>query len=117
MLAQITILTGGMKYAVYQKKENHPLTISHFVVFFLTWIVIEGMHQRYKRQEQPLLESQIIITKMEFEQRVRGGEQLVTLDDLVLDVSSFKYNHPGGKFVVEYNIGRDISKFFYGGYS
>jgi cytochrome b involved in lipid metabolism len=26
-------------------------------------------------------------------------------------------NHPGGKFVVEANIGRDISKFFYGGYS
>ena len=26
-------------------------------------------------------------------------------------------NHPGGKFVIEHNIGRDISKFFFGGYS
>jgi cytochrome b involved in lipid metabolism len=26
-------------------------------------------------------------------------------------------NHPGGKFVIEHNIGRDVSKFFYGGYS
>lgn len=25
-------------------------------------------------------------------------------------------NHPGGKFLLEHNIGRDISKFFYGGY-
>ena len=25
--------------------------------------------------------------------------------------------HPGGKFVLNRNVGRDISKFFYGGYS
>lgn len=46
-----------------------------------------------------------------------SGEQLVCLDDLVLDVSSFKLSHPGGKFVLDYNVGRDISKFFYGGYT
>lgn len=39
------------------------------------------------------------------------------LDDLILDVSGFKKTHPGGKFVLEHNIGRDISKFFYGGYT
>lgn len=43
--------------------------------------------------------------------------QLVILDDLVLDVSEYMSNHPGGKFLLEHNIGRDISKFFYGGYS
>jgi cytochrome b involved in lipid metabolism len=42
---------------------------------------------------------------------------LVILDNLVLDVSDYMMNHPGGKFLLEYNIGRDISKFFYGGYS
>lgn len=39
------------------------------------------------------------------------------LDDLVLNVSKYKGEHPGGKFAFEQNIGRDISKFFYGGYS
>ena len=39
------------------------------------------------------------------------------LDDLVLDVTDYMFNHPGGKFLIEQNIGRDISKFFYGGYS
>lgn len=39
------------------------------------------------------------------------------LDDLVLDVSKFKTEHPGGRFLLEHNIGRDISKFFYGGYT
>lgn len=57
-----------------------------------------------------------MISKEEFENRVIGGEQLVILDDLVLDVSSFRFSHPGGKFVIDHNVGRDISKFFYGGY-
>jgi cytochrome b involved in lipid metabolism len=35
----------------------------------------------------------------------------------VLDVTKFLNEHPGGKFVLEHNIGRDISKYFYGGYS
>lgn len=39
------------------------------------------------------------------------------MDDLVLDITAFKANHPGGRFVLTHNIGRDISKFFYGGYS
>ena len=49
--------------------------------------------------------------------RVKSGEQLVILDDMVLDVSQFQFKHPGGKFVIKHNIGRDISKFFYGGYT
>jgi cytochrome b involved in lipid metabolism len=39
------------------------------------------------------------------------------LDDMVLDISDFINTHPGGKFSLSHNIGKDISKFFYGGYS
>lgn len=39
------------------------------------------------------------------------------LDDLVLDVRSFLNSHPGGKFALKHNIGRDVSKFFHGAYS
>ena len=39
------------------------------------------------------------------------------LDDLVLDIENYMDNHPGGRFLLEHNIGRDISKFFYGGYA
>lgn len=56
------------------------------------------------------------MSRSDFKKRVAGGEQLVVVDDLVLDISKFKLSHPGGKFVLEYNIGRDVSKFFYGGY-
>ena len=39
------------------------------------------------------------------------------LDDLVLDVGKYANFHPGGAFLINHNIGRDVSKFFYGGYS
>jgi cytochrome b involved in lipid metabolism len=41
----------------------------------------------------------------------------VILDDMVLDLSSFIEVHPGGKTVLMDNIGRDVSKFFYGAYA
>ena len=45
------------------------------------------------------------------------GQQLVILDEYVLNVTDFINKHPGGRFAVKHNIGRDVSKFFYGGYS
>jgi cytochrome b involved in lipid metabolism len=56
------------------------------------------------------------MTHLEFEESINKGDKLVILDNLVLDISAYRCNHPGGKFVLDQNIGRDISKFFYGGY-
>ncbi len=41
----------------------------------------------------------------------------MVLDEMVINVTEYIENHPGGKEVLEHNVGRDISKFFYGGYS
>jgi len=38
------------------------------------------------------------------------------LDDLIIDIINYLGNHPGGKRVMTANIGRDVTKFFYGGY-
>ena len=50
-----------------------------------------------------------------------NGKKWVILDNLVLDLgegaTSYFNHHPGGKFVLEHNVGRDISKFFFGGYA
>lgn len=35
---------------------------------------------------------------------------------MVLNVRGFKSEHPGGAFLLDFHIGRDVSKFFYGGY-
>jgi cytochrome b involved in lipid metabolism len=57
------------------------------------------------------------ISAAEFSAQVAKGEKLVILEDLVLDVSRFMEEHPGGRFSLEHNIGRDVTKFFIGAYS
>ena len=58
------------------------------------------------------------ITKSQFLDMIHNeGQQLVILDEYVLNVTDFINKHPGGRFAVKHNIGRDVSKFFYGGYS
>jgi len=41
---------------------------------------------------------------------------LVILDDKVIDVERFFDNHPGGRLLLKSNVGRDITKFFYGAF-
>lgn len=57
------------------------------------------------------------MSSKEFNNLVEHGRKLVILDELVLDIEGFTNHHPGGKFVLFHNVGRDISKFFHGGYS
>jgi cytochrome b involved in lipid metabolism len=45
------------------------------------------------------------------------GKELVIFDDLIIDVAEYTPTHPGGEEVINSYIGRDISKFFYGGYA
>ena len=58
-----------------------------------------------------------IMTESEFESRIKDGEKLWILDDLVLDLSEYAKYHPGGKFIIDRTVGRDITKFFYGSYT
>lgn len=37
-----------------------------------------------------------VISLEDFDQRIDGGEELVILDDMVLNVAKFKSEHPGG---------------------
>ena len=48
---------------------------------------------------------------------VERGEKLVILDNLILNLNGYERYHPGGKFTLMKNLGRDISKFYYGGYA
>ena len=57
------------------------------------------------------------MTNEQFQKKIKNGAQLVILDAYVVDIGTFLSNHPGGRFSLEHNIGRDISRFFHGGYS
>lgn len=56
------------------------------------------------------------MNRAEFESAIQNNIPLILLDNLVLNVSEFINQHPGGRFVIRHNIGHDISKYFYGGY-
>lgn len=49
--------------------------------------------------------------------QLKQGKQYVLLDNLILDVTHFITHHPGGSQSLKRTIGKDISKYFFGGYS
>lgn len=72
--------------------------------------------RRLKKTDTPFEAPSNSITREEFEERVAEGEKLVILDNLILEVADFMGEHPGGKFLLEHCIGKDVSKYFHGGY-
>ena len=38
------------------------------------------------------------------------------MHDMILEVNAYQFTHPGGQFLIEKNVGRDIAKYFDGGY-
>ena len=43
-------------------------------------------------------------------------KKLSVLDNQILDLEEYAKFHPGGRFTFNKNVGRDISKYFYGAY-
>lgn len=41
------------------------------------------------------------MTKFDFNNAIRLGQKYVILDEMVIDIGSFMYFHPGGKFVLQ----------------
>jgi hypothetical protein len=95
-LAQITLVLGGIAYA----ERGHPLAetlvIIETIFFFVLVIAFEILFQIYRKREQPFSEIGEVMTREDFDRRIRGGERLCILDDLVLNVETFRADHPGG---------------------
>lgn len=86
--------------------------------FFLgTLGILEYFHRRQAKKQDPFILPDGFMTEDEFEANIQRGRKLVILDDLVLDVEDFLPRHPGGRWNIEHNIGKDVAKFFYGGYA
>ena len=56
-------------------------------------------------------------TPTEIEKAVAEGDSLLICDNLVLRTAGYEKIHPGGKFVIKKNFGRDMAKFYYGNYT
>lgn len=96
---------------------DHKLGWINLICWFGLVVILEILAWCFWWGETKFNDPNTSMTIDEFEQKVRKGSKLVILDDLVLNVENFAKSHPGGRFVLEHNVGRDVSKFFYGGYS
>ena len=98
-------------------------------IFFLLLVAIhECLLRRYNRKNFKIIEGEELLdlisrknakswTPIEIEQAVEGGDTLVICDNLVLRTDGYERIHPGGKFTIRKNFGRDIAKFYYGNYA
>jgi len=116
LVSQVALLTGGIAYSGRGHPLAKTLVILEVILFAILVLLFEILYQVYRRKEQPFRDVQERITRQDFDIMVARGEKLVLLDDMVLDVAKFKSEHPGGQFLIDFHIGRDVSKFFYGGY-
>jgi cytochrome b involved in lipid metabolism len=119
VVGQLAIFTGILYYNDDYSANESPLGIVHIIAFFALFTVCELIYQIYQcRRPARFILPEKTMTSDEFNKLVHEQKtSLVILDDLVLDVSDYMSNHPGGTFLLKNNVGRDISKFFYGGYS
>lgn len=93
------------------------LSILNLIAFFGLLLVFEFFHRRRMARTDPFTKVQASMTEAEFNRLVSQGRKLVILDEFVVDVQKYIDWHPGGKFLLSHNIGRDVSKFFHGGYA
>lgn len=113
--SQVSIILGIVKYTTFYGLSS-VLAVVHSLVFVFFLGALEIGYQIFQRRQNPFRDVDERITIEEFRKKVESGEKLVILDDMILDVTNFAWNHPGGKFVIDQNIGKDVSKFFFGGY-
>jgi len=121
ILLSFFAITSGV--AMFAEKTGGNFAILGVLLF---WILVplligfEVLFRRMRRREDSLeidLSQYPKITASDFEKRVKEGEKLYILDNLVLNLESYIHQHPGGAFLMEQTVGRDISKFFYGAYT
>lgn len=119
--SQIATLLGVISYN--DQTGNPTLGAVNLGLFLLIWAILEIITQIKTRGGSDRGEGTSkyldlkVMNVSEFQRRIAKGAKFVILDDLVLDVGDYAEEHPGGDRLLLSNIGRDISKFFYGGYS
>ena len=125
LLGNVAIMTGVGHYYGDRLEGDYrrilgPFNMGVFIVLVFIFEAIYRIRNKYSMGHivTPSLGSAKtkVFTPNQIESLVKEEKKIVIFDNLVLDLNGFDYIHPGGKFNLRHNLGRDISKFFYGGY-
>lgn len=82
----------------------------------MTFIIFtsESVYQIYQNRDV-LLDCETYINEEAFANRIENGEKLVLVEDYIVNIEPFMSKHPGGEFALRHNVGKDVTKFFFGG--
>lgn len=105
--------------------EDQPLKQYSWIAYFelIFWLVLYLAGELYFRKVRggedpfPDLSKYPVLSEAAFKAKVEHGEKLVILDNVILNLAAYEHQHPGGAFLLQQTVGRDISKYFYGGYA
>ena len=126
-IGNAAIMTGVGHYYGDKLKGDERKVLGFFscIVFVILVAIFEGIYRIRNNYSMGHIETPdiakaagkvSIITPEQLDKQVKAGKSLVVLDNLVLDLKGYEKVHPGGKFNLRHNLGRDVSKFFFGGY-
>ena len=127
-VGNVCSMTGIVHYFgdFLQEDSKRPLGFVSLITFVIFVILCEVTYRIRNRYAMGHIKTPVIIddggkaksySASEIDTLVKEGKQLVVFDNLVLDLNGYERIHPGGKFNLIHNLGRDVSKFFFGGYN
>ena len=94
-----------------------PLVLITAVVMESMWSLVKHYHMTQALKSLNKTDGSLPqLTYDEFRSRVSDKQQLMVLDNKILEIKDWEQFHPGGKWVLQKCVGRDISKFFCGSY-
>ena len=108
MLIAIVVVRGGSQFWANMLKDmgKQPdfvvQNMNAILVLSIVTIIFARIVTYYVKwgPEKELVVPETLMTVEEFERRVKEGEKLSILDDIVLDIGSFELFHPGGAYVI-----------------
>lgn len=126
-LGNVTAMTGIGHYFgdILQGDNRKILGVISLLSFCFIVMVLEAIYRlrnKYAKghittPEPSELGKVQAFSPEEIDLQVKAGKELVIFDNLVLNLNGYTRLHPGGKFNLTHNFGRDVSKFFFGGYN
>lgn len=122
------IMTGFGNYFNHRLQGDQRSVLGYFnmIVFVLLVAIFEAAYRIRNKYSMGFVQTPNtakdktgrvhVMTPERVDALVGAGQPLVIFDNLVLNLNGYERVHPGGKFNLTHNYGRDISKFFFGGY-
>ena len=116
LVSNFQVVTGLVNYESPVKN----LIYLHFAVYLIILVFMEILYRyRYKYKGKGLVNKQNVpeYSQLQLNKMIREGRKLVLFNDYIVDVESFLDEHPGTRFVLTENLGREVGKYFYGAYA